>query len=327
MIKTRHIICGIAFSIGIFGNLAALYILYKWIRARNRKHILMLNFLAINDLVSVLGMFIMIILDQNEILDRHTICKGYVMMRAFGLSSGSIALIMAIERWIALTKPFLYQQLITYQSLFRCLVFTWIISTIWTQLPLFGFGLYYKDGECLRYRDATEFHDRIYAFLYFVVGTTMLLTISILDMLLVWTLSRINSNRKILIRRISKSTMGDNMITQKRTPEEIAFSKLMCILCISFVVCWAPQMICVPLIQFYGKKKWVVFLSHMADMLMAIYFTLDPYIYVLFRYIEKDKFFLYKTKLKMKHHPNNIKNDTSSSTLTDMSVTHYTSAI
>ncbi|XP_045482233.1 prostaglandin E2 receptor EP3 subtype [Harmonia axyridis] len=284
----QHATSCLCFIVGTFGNCAALYILNTTSKARNRKQVLLLNCLAINDLVAMVGMLAMILINEYAVVEKEYICKGFVLLRAFGVGSGCIALIMAVERWLALTKPFLYQQIVTYELLFRCLVGFWIISATWTFLPLVGFGSYYKDGACSRYRDATTVRDKIYAYLFFVFGTTLLLCISLLNMVLVWALSRMKSSRRVLIRRVSKSILTNNGTTYShRTPEEIAFSKLMSILCITFVVCWAPQMICIPLVQFYRNDYRIQRLSRLADFLMAIYFTLDPYIYVVYRYLQK----------------------------------------
>ncbi|KAL3289369.1 hypothetical protein HHI36_022804 [Cryptolaemus montrouzieri] len=284
----RHTASYLCFIVGTFGNSAALYILNTSPKARNRKQVLMLNCLAVNDLVAMLGMLTAILIDEYEIMEKQLVCKYFVMLRAFGVGSGCIALVMAVERWLALTKPFLYQQIVTYEALFRCLIGFWIISATWTFLPLIGFGSYYADGECVRYRDARTLPDKIYAYLFFVFGTTLLMCITLLNLILVWTLSRMKSSRRVLIRRISKSTMTNNGLPYlHRTPEEIAFSKLMSFLCITFVVCWAPQMICIPLVQLHTSDNHIQRWSRLADFLMAIYFTLDPYIYVVYRYMQK----------------------------------------
>lgn len=98
------------FIVGTFGNCAALYILNTTSKARNRKQVLLLSCLAVNDLVAMVGMLTMILINEHVVVDKEYICKGFVLLRAFGVGSGCIALIMAVERWLALTKPFLYQK-------------------------------------------------------------------------------------------------------------------------------------------------------------------------------------------------------------------------
>ncbi|XP_030572470.1 prostaglandin D2 receptor [Drosophila novamexicana] len=72
-------------------------------------------------------------------------------------------------------------------------------------------------------------------------------------------------------------------MTAATSPDEIKFAKLMAFLSLSFVLCWMPQMIAIPL----AIKENRVSAAHpffvVADVLMALHFTLDPYIYVVTR--------------------------------------------
>lgn len=51
----------------------------------------------------------------------------------------------------------------------------WIAGLILTILPLFGFGLYYEGGKCVRYRQATEPDDVAYAYVWFFFGEQILI--------------------------------------------------------------------------------------------------------------------------------------------------------
>ncbi|KAJ4426123.1 hypothetical protein ANN_26932 [Periplaneta americana] len=99
---------------GVLGNMAALSILYRSEKQmRNKKIILMLRCLASNDLVALVGMLILMYLQMylpEEHACSHEFCVARVIWRHFGLSSGCVAMVMAIERWLALTHPFLYQK-------------------------------------------------------------------------------------------------------------------------------------------------------------------------------------------------------------------------
>lgn len=99
------LIVTVPFIIGVAGNVAALCILYYTAKRRNAKHVLLLRCLAANDLVSELGMLIVTYIPHS-----YSKCVLVVLLRAFGLGSGCIAFVMAVERWLALTKPFFYQQ-------------------------------------------------------------------------------------------------------------------------------------------------------------------------------------------------------------------------
>jgi hypothetical protein len=108
------------YVIGVSVNLAALTILYRSERkTRNKKMVLMLRCLALNDLVALLGMLILMNLQIYLPLERvksHEFCVVRVIWRQFGLSSGCVAVVMAIERWLALTHPFLYQKVSCVQT-------------------------------------------------------------------------------------------------------------------------------------------------------------------------------------------------------------------
>lgn len=100
----------VSFVVGTIGNLAALWILYKSSNSRNKKHVLLLRWLATNDLISEVGMVLVLQLKRFQLIPCSWTCVCFVLLRAFGLGSGCVAFVMALERWLALTKPFLYHQ-------------------------------------------------------------------------------------------------------------------------------------------------------------------------------------------------------------------------
>lgn len=109
----RQMLITVSYVVGTAGNIAALWILYKSAKTRNSKHVLMLRCLATNDLVAQLGMLVLMYLQIYEVIPLFWRCVLYVCLRAFGLGSGCVAFVMAVERWLALTRPFLYQQVPT----------------------------------------------------------------------------------------------------------------------------------------------------------------------------------------------------------------------
>ncbi|KAJ8941869.1 hypothetical protein NQ318_001721 [Aromia moschata] len=264
-----QVLTTVAFLIGACGNIAALWILYRTAKRRNRKHLLMLRCLAMNDLVAQVGMLLLIHLKRYNLLPDIWSCVGFVLLRAFGLGSGCVAFVMALERWLALTRPFMYHQLVTYQMLKRFLFCLWLSAVFLTYLPLFGFGLYYN-------QDGVPQH-----------GATLCICIALCNSSVVWELSRIRSQGKILVRRVSRSIISNRVgCSRYQTPEEVAFAKLMAIVCVIFVACWAPQVISVPIAQFFPKASSTRTFTKIADTLLCVYFTLDPFVYVLQNYME-----------------------------------------
>lgn len=99
-------------------------------------------------------------------------CFLRILWRFFGLSSGCVAFLMAIERYFALTKPFWYCKHFTNGLMYRLIFILWSLAGILTFLPVVGIGIYCDVDKkmCARYRDATKPMDKVYAYLFFFVG-------------------------------------------------------------------------------------------------------------------------------------------------------------
>ncbi|XP_035737060.1 prostaglandin E2 receptor EP3 subtype-like isoform X2 [Vespa mandarinia] len=299
---------------GVIGNVSALVILFHRDKRRNRKHLLMLRCLASNDLVALLGMLVQMYISiyVAGVTSSRAFCSLRVVWRLFGLFSGCVAIVMAAERWLALTRPFVYQK-VTYPVIVRCMLTLWLAALSLTSLPVLGFGLYYKDDHCVRYREATEPTDIAYAYVWFVFGTLLCLSIVWCNLAVSRALGRLG-RRAGALRRISRaSSRAKPLLTVTgptpevvATAEERAFARLMAVLSISFVVCWMPQMISIPLAQFsmtlttkmVTLKRCIRAFHIVADILLCIHFTLDPYIYVLLR-IPRPRFRLLKPLCKI----------------------------
>ncbi|XP_008203951.2 rhodopsin, GQ-coupled isoform X1 [Nasonia vitripennis] len=293
------IVLNVVCIVGILGNLSALFILLHKDKRRNRKHLLMLRCLTINDLVAITGTYAQMFVSRYVGL--HKFCYLHVVWRLFGLFSGCVAIVMAVERWIALTRPFVYQKQVTYPMIVRCMLLLWVVALTLTFPPFFGFGLYEghskKGYECMRYRDATQPMDVAYAYVWFFFGTLLCLSIVWCNLAVASALKRLG-RRNGALRRISRaSSRAKPLLTVAGPPTEVgitaeerAFAKLMAMLSISFLICWMPQMIAIPLSQYqhilpersFGNKMINIF-KKIADVLLGIHFTLDPYIYVLLR--------------------------------------------
>lgn len=307
VMRKRHVtlvsqfILTLVYITGVIGNVSALIILFHRDKRRNRKHLLMLRCLATNDLVALLGMLVQmyVTIYADNITSTRIFCSLRVLWRLFGLFSGCVAIVMAAERWLALTRPFVYQKQVTYPVIVRCMLALWLVALATTSLPVMGFGLYYKDKQCKRYREATEPSDIAYAYVWFVFGTLLCLSIVWCNLAVSRALSKL-SRRTIALRRISKASSRTkplltiakpvNQSEMVATTEERAFARLMAVLSISFVICWMPHMISIPLAQYALQlppttvtAKCIRIFHIMADILLCIHFTLDPYIYVLLR--------------------------------------------
>lgn len=134
--------------------------------------------LITSDIVGLMGMLgqltLGFLLESKGYYNSHIeiICFVRLVWRFFGMSSGCVAFIMAIERYFALTKPFFYCQHFTNGLIKRLILMTWTSCAALTFAPVFGFGLFCDTTakRCERYRDATQPFDVAYAFLFFFIG-------------------------------------------------------------------------------------------------------------------------------------------------------------
>ncbi|XP_034253721.1 prostaglandin E2 receptor EP4 subtype [Thrips palmi] len=220
LLPTRHIsvttevVLTVCYAVGIAGNLAALVILVRGGRRahRNARHSLMLRCLACNDLVALLGMLVMMQAQlrlPTALVRSRCFCGLRVVWRLFGLGSGSVALVMALERWLALTRPFLYQKHITYHVVRRAIFGMWSCVLLLVMLPLFGFGLYYnpESNECARYPKATKPADIAYAYVYFTFGMLLIASILCCNLLVVRRLHRAGQTAWGRVGRVRSRTL------------------------------------------------------------------------------------------------------------------------
>lgn len=146
----------------------------------------MFRCLISNNLVGLIGMLLLHMVARYlpptlRCIDQinRWICTGRVFFRFFGLSSGCVALVMALERFLALTKPFTYQQCITKRLIGKTILCLWTFVLCFTCLPFIGFGLYINEAEnkCANYKEARERKDIIYAYLMFALGKQLNLNV------------------------------------------------------------------------------------------------------------------------------------------------------
>lgn len=101
------------YIIGFSANACSLALLSRSEPTRNQKLILMVRCLAANDMMALCSSFLLVYMRlyiEPEYLATRWFCGLRVLTRFFGFSSGSVASVMAVERFIALTRPFFYQK-------------------------------------------------------------------------------------------------------------------------------------------------------------------------------------------------------------------------
>ncbi|XP_047537638.1 prostaglandin E2 receptor EP2 subtype [Vanessa atalanta] len=296
--KMFGLIVKIVYAIGIIGNAAAIVALRRGERrVRNRKHLLLLTSLAANDLVALMGMMGALLVSEQWPWARETrvYCAARVVLRVFGVGSVCIAVTMALERYLALTRPFLYQKQVTYYVIRMALLVSWFWAAALTCAPVLGVGFYYDERSkcCTRYRNATSGLNFGYAVFYVMFGTLLCAVLVYCNLAVIRALYAITAPRgggPPVVRRVSKSSCRQRNNTahahhNAATAEEVAFSRLMATLSVLFMICWLPQMVTSALYLGLGQSAWprLGTLAALSDVLMLLNYVLDPILYVLMR--------------------------------------------
>ncbi|KAJ8708970.1 hypothetical protein PYW07_008796 [Mythimna separata] len=224
-------------------------------------------------------------------------CATRVVLRVFGIGSVCIAVTMALERYLALTRPFLYQKQVTYYVIRTALLGSWFWAALLTCAPILGLGLYYDADahKCVRYRNAEAPTDLAYAIFYVAFGTVLCVVLVYCNLAVIRALYAISAPRGSapVVRRVSKSSCRQRARAgpaplphhNAATAEEVAFSRLMATLSVLFMICWMPQMLTSALFLARGAKAWpwLNALSTLSDLLMLLNYVLNPILYVLMR--------------------------------------------
>lgn len=127
------------------------------------------------EFVGLLGMLTQMTI-THFVADSQTwpFCFCRLLWRFFGLSSGCVAFLMAVERYYALIKPFWYCKHFTNGLMYRLIILLWLIAGILTFMPVLGIGIFFNGkNKCERYRDATEPRDKAYAYIFFIAGNSI----------------------------------------------------------------------------------------------------------------------------------------------------------
>ncbi|XP_025414706.1 cannabinoid receptor 1-like isoform X2 [Sipha flava] len=247
----------------------------SWIRNNlDGRHKFLLRCMATNDFVAEIGMLAVTIVKNvwPEIGNNVWRCRLIVLLRFFGLGSGCVAVLMAVERWLAITRPFFYRIYITENILKRIMIMLWLTVLCLVCAPFFGFGIYWNNSKmCSRVGDAKESLDVIYAYVYFSVGLLFCIVITY-------------SNVDVIIKLSTRERINHSRFNEVRTDAERLFCWLMLFLCASFVVCWLPQLLSILLAQFCQNASLLKWYNKIADLLLVLHFSLDPYLYVLQRW-------------------------------------------
>ncbi|XP_051164846.1 rhodopsin-like isoform X2 [Leptopilina boulardi] len=256
-IKTEYIVAGVLLAtIGFFGfflNLLVIVVIIK--DARNLwtpVNVVLLNMVVGDFLVSILGNPLALTSALNGgWYWHHHICIWYAwLMSTLGLASIGNLTVMAIERWMLITRPmkaFSIRQAILWS------LFVWIYALSLSLPPVFGWGSYGPEAENISCSVSWETHNPetyigsyiAYLFLFGLIIPVVVIGSSYGSIIL--TLRNVK-------RRIGSRRRQENKVT-----------KMVALMIFAFMIAWTPYSIAALGAQYFDMK-----LSPEAAMVPAI---------------------------------------------------------
>ncbi|KAH3729789.1 hypothetical protein DPMN_055767 [Dreissena polymorpha] len=164
----------------------------------------------------------------------------------FRVASGVMNLIMAVDRYLAICKPFYYKINVSVKTWKRLCFISGLLVVVFCCFPMMGLGYvdFIKRNEIvicsnLGYRQKPT--HRIFGLIFPFIGFLCTLTIVVCNVRVIRALVHLR-NRVVSIPSSKRSNSTDTISEDSRkvTPFEVAFAKLMACLAVVYLVCEAP---------------------------------------------------------------------------------------
>ncbi|XP_017540315.1 prostaglandin E receptor 2b subtype EP2 [Pygocentrus nattereri] len=271
----------VMFSAGVLGNVVALVLLE--VRRRRQKHSaslfqVLVTALVITDLLGTFSLSPLVIsaYAQNRSLlglsHSRAACNHFgFSMTFFSLVTLAVLLCMAVERWLAIGHPYLYERRVTVRCGYVVLPMVYLACALFCLAPLLGvgFGRYvqYCPGTwCFMDLNSTsgELGHKVYKNVYascllLMIACTVLCNASV-------------SYHLVLMHRRSKANRSSfrrtNGQKSQSITEEVEHLVLLGFMTIAFVICSLPLVI-----RVYMSSK-----DHATDLTALLLLSMNPII-------------------------------------------------
>lgn len=245
-IKTEYIVAGVLLAIigffGFFLNLLVIVVIIK--DARNLwtpVNVVLLNMVIGDFLVSILGNPLALTSALNGgWYWNHHVCIWYAwLMSTLGLASIGNLTVMAIERWMLITRP---MKAFSIRQALLWSLFVWIYALSLSLPPLFGWGSYGPEAENISCSVSWEIHDpethiRSYISYLFLFG--LIIPVVIIGS----SYGSIIVTLRNVKRRIGSRRRQENKVT-----------KMVALMIFAFMIAWTPYSIAALGAQYFHMK-------------------------------------------------------------------------
>ncbi|CAN8215695.1 unnamed protein product [Coccothraustes coccothraustes] len=303
----RPLVSALMFSAGLLGNLLALGLLLRGRRgARQRPpalfHVLVLA-LVVTDLLGTCSVSPLVLASYHRNLTLTSLARGGHIclyfgfaMSFFGLATMLILFTMALERCLALGRPYFYERFLSPRTGLAALPAIYTFSAAFCSLPLLGFGRYVQycpgtwcfiqmhleppgsDGEVAGLNVT-------FSLLYATLLLFLILAVLLCNLSVIANLARMH-RRGLRSRRVAAPEQprgaggcGRRMFSMA---EEIDHLLLLSIMTITFVICSLPFTIRAYVNKFSeaeGDHEWDL----LALRFLSINPIVDPWVFAILR--------------------------------------------
>jgi prostaglandin E receptor 4 len=231
------------FGAGVLGNLLAIIVLIRSSREHKRTVFYRLvGALACTDLLGTCAtspVTLAVYANHFKWVGGMPMCnyESFVLIFA-GFSTILIICAMAIERYVSICHPFIYDTHVRKGNTTLGIVILWGFAIVMGILPIIGLGentIHYPGTWCFFSFTSTVITNKIFAYLYAIIGLVGILVTGILNFFVIIMLMR--------MRRRAKNTMGLCVACSHKLSREMQMMVLRIGIVIIFSTCWCPFLV------------------------------------------------------------------------------------
>lgn len=229
------------FASGVIGNLLAIFVLVR--SSREHKQTVfyrLVGALACTDLFGTCAtspVTLAVYLNKFKWVGGEALCNYESFMLIFaGYATICIIGTMAVDRFLAITYPFFYDNHITVGRAKFIIIGIWLFAAFMGCLPIMGLGQNVKQFPgtwCFFVFTSSEIENQVFAYLYAVIGLLVIGVTAISNVVVTLVLLK--------MRRKAMRTMS--LSNAKRNDSELQMMVLLLGIIVVFATCWCPFLV------------------------------------------------------------------------------------
>ncbi|XP_076462639.1 uncharacterized protein LOC143294992 [Babylonia areolata] len=270
------------FATGVLGNVVALALLWRSRRDHSRSVFYRLvSGLAATDLLGTLAtspVTLLVYSNDRQWVGGQPVCDYFSFMMIFsGLATVLVVGCLAVERFLAILRPYAYERRVSPERANAVLLVVWVVSAVISCLPLMKVGRnvnHWPGTWCFFDFYSQRAADKVFAFFFALIGLLVIVATALCNVAVVVVLLRMRR----ITQNIGKSREG-RVLNMTSEMQMILF---LAGIILVFAACYSPLMVRIILTVTgaVGKdEQWDL----LAIRLASVNQILDPWVYLLFR--------------------------------------------